>query len=173
MKPSEKRLLTIFLSLLVLGALWMSFDVYAEKRDELTREKELLELEWVEIEALFDEKEIWEMRANWLGQNQPPFTSTEAASQAIFSDALAEDRNGILTSKQTLLPVEQNERFVRAGVSLHAAGELAALLRWIYDITRPTSFRAVRNLSLQPDPDEPGQVVARFELLRYYAPPAP
>lgn len=171
MKKSEKRLLTILLSLLVLGALVISFDVYTDKRDELIAEQQRLELEWVEIDALFEEKETWELRANWLTQNQPPFTSTEAASQEIFNEALAENRKGIVTSKQTLLPIEETDVFVQAGVALTATGELAAIFRWIYDITRPTSFRSIRNLTLRPDQEDPEKVVAQFELLRWYAPP--
>lgn len=171
MKPSEKRLLIILLSLLVLGAGVVSVDIYTDKRDELETEKQRLELEWVEIDALFEEKETWELRANWLEQNQPPFTSTEAASQQVFNDALAENRRGIVTSKQTLLPIEENDDYVQAGVALTATGELAAIFRWIYDITRPTSFRSVRNLTLRPDQEDPAQVVAQFEILRWYAPP--
>ncbi|MDF1824040.1 MAG: hypothetical protein P1U68_05335 [Verrucomicrobiales bacterium] len=172
MKPGEKRLLMILLSLLILGAGVISVDIYTDKRDELESEKQRLELEWVEIDALFEEKETWELRANWLKQNQPSFTSTEIASQQIFNDALAENRRGITTSKHTLLPIEETEVYIQAGVALTATGDLAAIFRWIYDITRPTSFRSVRNLTVRPDQEDPTQVVTQFELLRWYAPPS-
>lgn len=171
MKRSEKRLLAILLSLLVLGGLVLSFDIFREKRQELLAEQSRLEMEWVEIEALFEEKEIWELRAAWLEQNQPSFTSNEAISQAIFNDSMAENRRGIDITKQTLLPVETTDTYVQAGISVTASGELAAISRWIYDITRPASFRTIRNLAIRPNADDPGNITAQFELLRWYAPP--
>ncbi|MEM9018289.1 MAG: hypothetical protein AAGC68_14845 [Verrucomicrobiota bacterium] len=171
MKASEKRLLFILLCLVGLGGLVVISDLYFEKRDQLLAERNRLELDWGQIEALFEEKDYWEIRANWLKQNQPAFTSAEAISQAIFNVALAEDRDEITTSKQTLLPVEETDHYLQAGVSLTATGPLPSIFRWFYDLTQPESFRAIRNLKLNPDKEDPEQVIAQFELLRWYAPP--
>mgnify|MGYP001803636656 CR=1 FL=1 len=170
MKKSEKRLLTILLSLVFLAGLVLFLDLYKDKREELLAENARLDMEWVEIDALFEEKEIWEVRSNWLEQNQPTLTSNEAISQAIFNDSKAENRRGITISKQTLLPVETTGSYVQAGVAVVASGELAAISRWIYDMTRPITFRAVRNISIRPNPDDPSKVTAQFELVRMYAP---
>ena len=164
MKKSEKRLLTILLSLAFLAGLVLILDLYKDMREELLAEKARLDMEWVE------EKEIWEVRSNWLEQNQPTLTSNEAISQAIFNDSKAENRRGITVTKQTLLPVETAGSYVQAGVAVVASGELAAISRWIYDMTRPITFRAVRNISIRPSPDDPSKVTAQFELVRMYAP---
>jgi hypothetical protein len=171
MKSSEKRLLFILLSMLVLGGVFLGMDQYLKRRDALLAEKARLETEWIVIETLFEEKEIWEMRAQWLAENQPPFTSSEQIDQAIYDEALAAEIEGVTTSKQTLMPTVTTPDYVQAGVSLTASGELRDVFRWIHELNRPESFRVIRNLKMAPDKEEPGKILAQFELLRWYAPP--
>lgn len=172
MKSSEKRLLFALLGMLFLGALVIGSDYYFKQRDLLLVERANLENEWIEIETLFEEKEIWEMRAAWLDQKQPPFSSPEEIDQAIFKEAQAEGVEGVSTSRWVLLPRVSTADYVQAGVSLTAAGELGDLLRWIYELNRPESFRVVRNLKIAPDKEKPEDVLAQLELLRWYAPPS-
>lgn len=171
MKKSEKQLLFALLGLVLLGAGVIASDVYFDKRAELTSERTQLNTDWIEIQILFEDKELWEMRANWLNQNQPAFTSSEQIAQAIFKDALAEEETGFTTSKQNLLPNDRTPDYIQAGVTLIAQGELPSFMRWAYDLTRPESFRVISNLKLTPDKEEEGRIVAQMELLRWYAPP--
>ena len=171
MKPSEKRLLLILLGMLVLGAVVIGSDYYINQRDLLLSKRTDLETEWVEIEALFEEKEIWEMRAGWLEKNQPKFTSNEQIEQAIFQEAMAEKAEGVTTSKQTPLPTVSTPDYVQASVALSASGDLKSVFRWLYDLNRPEQFRVIRNLKVQPDKETPENIIATFELLRWYAPP--
>jgi acyl-CoA synthetase (AMP-forming)/AMP-acid ligase II len=171
MKASEKRLLFALLGIFFLGAVVISSDFYFDKRDTLVAEAATLETEWVEIEALFEEKEIWEMRADWLTQQQPKFTSNEQIDQAIYQEALADKVPGVTTSKQTLLPTVTTPDYVQAGVSLSASGDLPSVFRWLHLLNRPESFRVIRNLKVQPDKEKPENVIATFELLRWYASP--
>lgn len=171
MKASEKRLLFAMLAMLLLGAGVIGSDFYFDKRDALIAERAALDTEWVEIEALFEEKEIWEMRAEWLTQHQPKFTSNEQIDQSIYQQALAEKVDGVVTSKQTLLPTVTTPDYVQAGVSLSAAGDLPSVFRWLHLLNRPEEFRVIRNLKVQPDKEKPENIVATFELLRWYAPP--
>tara|TARA_R110002096_G_scaffold116864_5_gene253320 strand:- start:5807 stop:6328 length:522 start_codon:yes stop_codon:yes gene_type:complete len=172
MKQSEKRLLYFLLSLALLGAAVVCSDIYFDRRDELSGEKGNLETEWIEIEALFEEKEMWELRANWLDKNQPSFTNNETITQSIFDRVQSPSISGVTTSRLTLLPVDSSPYYIQAGVSLTAEGELGRIFRWLYDLTPPTAFRVARNIKLTPSPEDPEIINAKFELLRWYAPPA-
>jgi len=171
MKKSEKQLLLALLGLVLLGAGVVASDIYFDRRDELKAERENLDTEWLEIQITFEEKELWEMRANWLNQNQPAFTSNEQIAQSIFKEALAEDETGFTTSKQNLLPNDRTTDYIQAGVTLIAQGELPSVMRWAYNLTRPESFRVINNFKLTPDKEDEGKIVATMELLRWYAPP--
>lgn len=171
MKASEKRLLFALLAMLLLGGVVIASDFYFDRRDLLLNERRRLEEEWIVIETLFEEKELWEARAEWLDRSQPAFTSSEQVEQAIYQEALAKDAEGVTTSKQALMPTLTTPDFVQAGVSLNATGELSDVFRWLYELNRPEEFRVIRNLKVAPDKEAPEKIIAQFELLRWYAPP--
>lgn len=171
MKSSEKRLLFALLGMLFLGAVVIGSDFYFDRRNLLLAERATLEEQWVEIDALFEEKDLWEARGEWLAQNQPKFTTTEKIDQEIYQEALAEKVSGVTTSKLSLLPTLTTPEYVQAGVSLTAQGDLQDVFRWIYELNRPEGFRVIRNLKVQPDKEAPEKVLATFDLLRWYAPP--
>lgn len=173
MKASEKRLLFILLGMFFLGAIVIGSDYYLDRRDLLLAERAELENEWVRIETLFEEREVWEIRSAWLSQNQPAFTTAEEVEQGIYQEALAKGVDGVSTSKRTLLPTLTTPDYVQAGVALTAAGDLKDVFRWLYDLNRPEAFRVIRNLKVVPDKEAPEKIIATFELLRWYAPPAP
>lgn len=170
MKPNEKRLLIGLLAVLFLGAGVIGSDYYFGKRDALLSEKANLDNEWITIETLFEEKEMWELRATWLAEHQPVFTSTEEIDQAIFKEALADGVDGVTTSRHTLLPMVNTSYYTQSGVSLTASGELGDVFRWLHGLNRPESFHVIRNLKVGPDKDKAENIVAQLELLRWYTP---
>ncbi len=171
MKKSEKQLLYILVSFALLGALVVCSDIYFEKRELLTQEHTNLQNEWIEIETLFEERSLWELRGQWLEENQPIFTNNQAVTQAIFERAEKPRTSGISTSRLTLVPLNETPFFNEVGVSFTAEGELGSILRWLYDMTPPSSFRVIRNIRLAPSADEAQILTANIELLRWYAPP--
>ena len=170
MKKSEKQLLYILVSLALLGALVVCSDIYFEKRELLTQERTNLQNEWIEIETLFEERSLWELRGQWLEKNQPIFTNNQAVTQAIFERAEKPRTPGITTSRLSLIPGSETPFFSEVGVSFNAEGELGSILRWLYDMTPPSSFRFIRNIRLTPSAEEPQILSANIELLRWYTP---
>ena len=170
MKKSEKQLLYILVSLALLGALVVCSDIYLEKRELLTLERTNLQNEWIEIETLFEERSMWELRGQWLEQNQPTFTNNQAIAQAIFERAEKPRTPEITTSRLSLIPASETPFFSEVGVSFSAEGELGSILRWLYDMTPPSSFRFIRNIRLTPSAEEPQILSANIELLRWYTP---
>lgn len=174
MKTREKRLLFALLGILLIGGLVIGSDYFFDERERLLNEQGQLRNEWIVIETLFEEKDLWEMRSTWLEEKQPRFTSSEAADQAIYQESLAQGVSGVTTSKQNLLPAVSTPNYVQAGVSLSASGTLGDVFRWLYDLNQPEDFRVVRNLKVVPDKESPEHIIATFELLRWYAPaPSP
>ncbi len=172
MKKSEKRLLFTLVGLAFLGGLVIASSFYFDKRDELVVERQDLDSDWAIIQANLEVKELWEMRALWLEKNQPKFTSYEQMTQALFKESLAEGETGFTTSKHNPLPNDRTSEYMQAGVSFIAQGDLSSFMRWVYDLTRPDSFRVFKNLKLAPDKENEDKIIAtNIELLRWYAPP--
>lgn len=172
MKKSEKNLLFALVGIAFLGGIVIASSFYFDKRDQLRAERQILDDDWMDIQAKLEVKELWETRAQWLEQNQPQFTSYEQITQSLFKEALAEDETGFTTSKHNPLPNDRTSEYMQAGVSFIAQGDLSSFMRWIYDLTRPDSFRVFRNLKLAPDKEDEQKIIAtNVELLRWYAPP--
>ncbi len=170
MSTKEKRLLLIFFVLLFLVGGVVLFDSYWDRRKELLAAREILENEWIAIETLLEEREKWEVRRHWLDLNQPKFTSDEEISQEIFRIALAEQHPSVRVSKQTLLPTRTTAHFTEVGVSLVAGGSLPDVSKWIFGLTGPESFYAIRNLKIMPDKENQKDILSQMELLRWYTP---
>ncbi|MEM9282935.1 MAG: hypothetical protein AAGA96_13995, partial [Verrucomicrobiota bacterium] len=122
------------------------------------------------IQTLYEEKEMWELRGEWLKKNQPAFTNNQAISQAIFETAERPSISGVTTSGISLIPVSESADRIEVGVSFLAEGELGRIFRWLYDITPPSSFRVVRSIRIFPGAEDPRKLTAKIELLRWYAP---
>jgi len=170
MKKSEKRLLAVFLGLILTGALMLGATSYLKNRRALLTERDRLETEWIKLEVLLDEKKVWQTRTAWLDANQPVFRTVEEIDQEIFQTASTDAVEGVAFSGQTLLPSLETPYFTQAGVFMMATGELPAVFQWLHGLTSPKQFRALRNVQMASNKENSGLVDVRFELLRWYRP---
>lgn len=173
MTRNERRLLTLFASAALLGGLVVAADYYTDRRELLRAERFQLETEWVEIDALLEERTLWNTRATWIDVNQPGFQSTEQIDQAIYDAALAPGHPGIETANHSLLDTESTAFYTQSGVRFVAHSKLADVFGWLHELKQPERFHAIRNLKVSPDPDEEGLVVCQLELLRWFNPRVP
>ncbi|MCB1061341.1 MAG: hypothetical protein KDN20_00305 [Verrucomicrobiae bacterium] len=169
MKASEKLLLTLFAVLLLGGGALVMWDLYRDKRDALSDERDLLTLEMVEIEALLEERDLWMERADWLEENQPPYASRDQIDNAIFEDAQAVNADGVTTSAIQLLDAVETPHYVEASVSLTATGTVEDVFGWLHELQRPEEFRSIRRLEVGSDPEDDALIVCDLELSRWYA----
>ena len=145
------------------------YDLYRDRRDALSDEKDQLELQMVEIEALLEERDFWMQRSDWLGENVPPFTSEDQISNAIYQDAQAQDAPGVATSGIQLLDTAEVADYVQARVSLTATGTVEDVFGWLHELQRPDSFRSVKNIRITPDSEDEEFIICELELVRWYA----
>lgn len=170
MKKRERNLLYLLTLMLAVSGIVIVSDYYFDRKDLLLTERDRLENEWIRIQTLMEERETWESRAEWLDQRQPAYKETEEIENAIFARALKATESGVKTSDQVLLSTEFTPYYTQSGVSLKAAGPLPELFKWLYDLEKPEEFHVIRNLKVFPSQDDPGQIVAAFQLLRWYRP---
>ena len=170
MNKRERNLLYLLLIMLAASGIVIVSDYYFDRRDLLLTERNRLENEWIRIQTLLEESDTWEARADWLNQSQPVYEETEEIEDAIFARALNATQSGVETSNQVLLSTEFTPFYTQSGVSLKADGALPDLFQWLYELEKPEEFHVIRNLKVFPSQDDPGQLVAPFQLLRWYRP---
>ncbi len=167
----EKVLLWVLVGLVSLGGVVILSSRYFEEKDFLLAERDRLETEWITIQTLLEEREVWEARSGWLEEKQPEFEKTQQIEKDIFDLVLDVKVPGVATSEQRLLSTETSPYFTQAGVAVTAQGKLPALFSWLHQLDPPGTFRVIRDLKLAPAKEEPEELTARFELIRWYAPP--
>lgn len=170
MKASERLLLSAFLTLLLVGGAVILWDLYRDRKALLIDDRERMELELVEIEALMEDKATWTARAEMLAQTQPAFTSRADADNAIFADAQSGDAANVATSEIKLIEPVITPHYVQSGVTMRATGTVEDVFRWLHGLQTPETFRVVRSFKATPHPEENEQIECEIELLRWYAP---
>ncbi len=170
LKPSERRLLILFVLTLLLVAAAAGGKRYVDRRGALLAEHRRLDLQWVEIETLIEERDRWLDRAAWLDEKQVVFPGRQPADEAVFSLSKARSHPGVRTFEHQFVNGFEGQFYAQAGVSFRAEGTMAELMDWLYTLQRPDAFRAIRLLRIAPSPDDAGKVVAEVELLQWYAP---
>lgn len=170
MKASERFLLTSFLVLLLFGGAVILWDLYRDRKALLIDERESLELNLVEIEALLEDEAIWTQRAALLEEKQPRFTTREAIDNAIFEDARSGEDANVTTSEIKLIEPVATPQYVQAGVTLKAEGTVEDVFRWLHELQSPDTFRVVRSFKANPHPEEDETIQCDIELLRWYEP---
>ena len=170
MKSNEKRLLLIVLVIGILGGVFIGWDFFSKKESILTAEKGRIETELVRIDALFEEREIWNARSAWLNSKLPSYESIGQIEQDIFKTAAASGVEGIVSTPHSPLPGLETAHYTQAGIALTVEGKHEDIFRWLYDLKKPENFHVVRNLKVLLHKKEPEKIVCQFELLRWYAP---
>ena len=170
MKKREKQLLILVITIAVLGGAFIGWDFFSKKRDLLRAERGRLETELIRVDALLEEKEMWESRNTWLTANLPTYESIGQIDQAVFQVAEAKDIDGVSSKPSSPLPNVQTDYYTQAGIALRVEGKHEDIFRWLYDLKRPDQFYVVRNLKVTPHKKDSEKIVCQFELLRWYAP---
>jgi hypothetical protein len=150
----EKILLIVFLSaLLVAGGVlswnWVSRDLKA--RQERLKEKDD---QLVELRRWIGEKNMWEAREQWLDSHSIPVYQKQR-SEAEFVQAIQASlsKYGVQTVDQRIQETRDSARFVEVPIDLTVDATLEELIRWLYDVQRPDSFRVISQIRLRSTGD--------------------
>ncbi len=170
MSQRERRLFTLVIAIAVIGAAFVGWNLYNNKKNELQTRHSELQDDWIRIEALLEKKELWQTRAGWLKRNLPTYETTGQIDTEVFRTAEEPGFSGIVTKPLAPLPTLKTKHYTQAGVSLVAEGKLEDVFRWLYELKKPEKFYVLRNVKVTPHEKNAEFVRCQFELLRWYAP---
>lgn len=170
MKESERRLLIIFLTLVVLLGGVVGIHQMRAWQHRLERREREAQLAQMEATALLAGAPAWKARGAWLKQTLPVAGSELEANRGLL-DTLSStaDAAGLKITNTQIETVEQNEYYRQFGITLGVKGQLPALMRWIHERLDPASFYVVPSLRITPDKDDPALVSAQVRFLRWFS----
>jgi hypothetical protein len=181
MKSSEKLLLGIFASLLLIlvggGGVLFAYRNYAEITDEVSQLGH--QLETMRSQVASGEK--WAARQAWIDENLPEFGARQEASTKLYEAVQAEAEKAgvsllgreILEPTQALgpdgLPLDEDEQvnaFDRAAVKITLNGvKEEDFYQWLHALQQPGSFIGITRLQITPNSKS---INAEVEFTQFY-----
>ena len=181
MKSSEKLLLGIFASLLLIlvggGGVLFAYRNYAEITDEVSQLGH--QLETMRSQVASGEK--WAARQTWIDENLPEFGARQEASTKLYEAVQAEAEKAgvsllgreILEPTQALgpdgLPLDEEEQlnaFDRAAVKITLNGvKEEDFYQWLHALQQPGSFIGITRLQITPNSKS---INAEVEFTQFY-----
>ncbi|MEM9478507.1 MAG: hypothetical protein AAGA58_02470 [Verrucomicrobiota bacterium] len=169
LKNSEKRLLLIFGVLIFgLGNLFL-FSFGKKKWNELTSTRDRVEAQLNGYKLELPEKQKWELRRQWLGQNQPLFTTEEDKAPKLQSSI---DEMALLTGVSvTIKPIEHGVEIYHQhiGVSVDVRGAANEVLQFASLLQDQSKFREVTSFSVKSEKNDPSRLLLQFTLQELYS----
>lgn len=172
MNANERRLLFVFVLLLVGFASIIGIKELSKWKARLDQQEHALELRKIEADALLAQSDYWKQSEAWLKEKQPSFEHEAETQQELFDFAVKEAAQAglTITNKQYQKPVSTpwREQF---GVTLTVKGKLPEVFRWVNNLQNPPSaFRVIPYLKVTPDKDDAEAVLCSLQCWRWYQP---
>ena len=168
--PNEKTLL-----LLLCGALFVAVNMagirsFLKARDGLrkaivTGTSDLtLDKNWIEIGSSLAPADAW---IN--SHPMPRFLPDEASSQLLKSEREEAEKAGLKVIEENLLPPLETPYGPTVAVSVKLTGPFEGVVRMLFALQSPTTWRTIEKLALKSD-SQPPNVLADLELHQYFQP---
>jgi len=163
---TERRLLifmagAVFLALNLVGMRIISVASAAQKQREASLQAEIAEgKDWMLAAELIGEK----------GENipQPPSMGEKAATSSLLAELRAAvQEDGLTIVEESLPPAPEGLPERAVSLRLKLSGPYSGLVRFLFKVQQPGSWRSVEQLILKADP-APQNVLAEMEVRQYY-----
>jgi len=164
----EILLLAAFLGalLIAVGAFgWKRFSGVLDAQKDQLRQKQLLLTEaanWVQ------EQDLWKKKGEWLDANPLPVYAGQPTEAAFIQEIQASlNTAGIEIRNQTPKEAQHKGQFVEVGVDLSLTAPLEKLVRWLFEVQKPGSYRVFNRIDLKSDADQT-KIQAEISLIQLY-----
>ena len=155
--------------MLICGGAWIVFSQMGAWRKSIDERDFKLSLRKTEAEELLKQKEFWNLRSEWLASNQETYPSRNEADNKVYELVEQTAKKQGLTLLRQLAEPEEVGGMTSATVIVEAKGPLEKVLRWLYDLQKPTAFISVKSLSLKSNPEDTSLViVSDLKIQKWY-----
>lgn len=170
MKPSEQRLLALFVSALLLGGSWVAWSAVAEERalmrEEIGTLSSQIDLDERFIEAYRPELEQADA---WMRERAGnPISSQEALSSLLKEAQDSATTSGLVLRDPNFRAPEQRGRYELAKVAAQVSGSELAIYQWLADFHNPEKLRSIHSLTIKPERDDDTVITCEIEFSKWY-----
>lgn len=176
LKPSEKRLLSIFGVAAFILLNLLGFSWYSKKMQLLEQQASKQETRGRILESMKSRAAEAEQKQAYLAKNLVVYPDDTTRDNYLDNFVLDLSRKLDLSLRANqILDPKLEELFHKSRYKGEVTGKWDNVLQFIYELQQPSQFRFVPNLSLKPQKkdatsDEPADVVCVFTLEKWWSP---
>ena len=171
LSKSEKRLVGIVVTLLVLLINVVVLQYFARTRAELARQLAQKTSTRDSLQLLADTAPLWEKRAQWLQQHQPKLADDSAEGNALLTSLKeSASKHGLSLSKQQLPTVRAENGGVAVPVQFELKGNWKGICSFLSDLQTPERFVVIQQSKLRVDATDATQMQCDFTIAKWFAP---
>lgn len=172
MNAREQRLALGFVAIVVLGGAFVGFKQLTKWRHGLDQKEIEVDARRIEADALMSQRDFWDQRSDFLSSEQPEYTNRKDADVNLLKTIQdSSDAHKVkITRNQPTEPIEING-LKAATVVVEASGDLKAVMEWLYELQKPTSFVQIPAITIRPNDETPSEVFVNMNLEKWFRVP--
>jgi hypothetical protein len=170
MKASEKRLFLILCTAVFLALNLLCLRSFLNARKEVIRETAVAKNKLAEDKGWVQVGETLRAADTWITAHpMPQLPPDDANAQLLKSERDEAEKAGMKIAEENLLTTQEGRYGSTAGVSIKLGGPFSGIVRLLYALQAPGSWRTVEKLTLRSDA-QPPNVIADLEIRQHFLP---
>lgn len=172
--PSEKLiLLGIFGGAAFVVLNFFLFGIVEEKKAALVQSRTTLEQRIFQLEEMQKERDEWLSKRMWVSSKLPMYQSVNDRETFLISmvNSAAASAGVDVTNGPNQIPGSQGDYFEETGVSATVTGTIEGVMRWVFSLQDPDSFRAITSVKIDaPKKGDPTEISCEVTLVQWWSP---
>ena len=116
------------------------------------------------------ERELWDKRAQWLKEHQPPLKGPGDASTLLDQIKQVAGKHNVLIENPAIGTSDSTPERQAVFASFEVKSPWPPLVRFLYDVQQPESFVVFESITLNIDPADPTAMRGKMKVARWFAP---
>lgn len=143
----------------------------ARKQTSLRNELSTRRNDWISIQQLLSERELWTKRDAWLDSKQPKLTN-ETTDYVQLLDQLRDlaKQHDMTLENPTAGSPEKAQWYHSVSVNVETRSSWPALIAFLQAVQTPERFMVFESANLQIDAEDATKMHGTFKIARWYAP---
>lgn len=170
MTSREKTLATVVGVVVFILLNLVLFDFVFKKQARLRADIATRTSEWNNIQTLFNQRDLWVKRDQWLTEKQPKLTNESAAGVQLLDEikAIAKECE-VALENPAIVTVTKVDTGRSVPVTMELKGTWPALVKFLHTLQQPEKFIVIENATMQVDPEDKSQLRGSFRIAKWYA----
>lgn len=149
------------------------YGIVEEKKAALVQGRTTLDQRIFQLQELQKERDEWLSKRTWVSSKLPMYQSVNDRETFLISmvNSAAAGAGVEVTNGPNQIPGSQGDYFEETGVSATVTGTIEGVMRWLYSLQDPDSFRAVTSVKIDaPKKGDPTEITCEATLIQWWSP---